>query len=163
MIETEPQIGPAPLPTVWTPDHVARRLVEAFRTLDKMPRPKGPRGAGNHWPQTRVEWADQLAQAELPEDERRARAEQRHALAFRPTGAEIAQMDKVLDWLRCLRQETAELALVLSLWAVRAARRRSVRAICREMGWTSSTFYYQRACALERISAELNRRATPVF
>jgi hypothetical protein len=154
--------GDAPPPR-WTADHVAVRLVDAFRTLDRMPRPKGPRAAGNHWPAHRLEWADQVAQAELPDAERRARDARRNALAFRPCGLEIARMDLALDWLRALRAHDPDMAAMVSVWALRAARRRSIRAICREMGWKPSTFYYQRALALDHIAGDLNARGTPVF
>ena len=155
-------IASAPPPR-WTPDHVAVRLVDAFRTLDRLPRPKGPRIAGNHWPSHRLEWADKVAQAELPEAERRDREARRNALAFRPSGAEIARMDLALDWLRALRDHDPKLAMVTSLWALRAARRRSVRAICREMGWKASTFYYQRKLALDHIAVTLNAACATVF
>lgn len=162
-----PEIWEAPvdvaLPPRWTPDHVAVRLVEAFRTLDRMPRPRGPRAAGNHWPGHRLEWADKVAQAELPEAERRERDARRNALALRPSGADIARMDLVLDWLRTLRDHDPELALLASFWALRAARRRSIRAICRERGWKTSTFYYQRGRALDHLAATLNARGAAVF
>ena len=151
------------LPPLWTPEHVALRLVEAFRTLDKMPRPRGPRAAGNHWPAHRLEWADHVSQAELPDAERRDRDAKRNALAFRPSGTAIAQMDVALDWLRALRDHQANLALVMSFWALRAARRRSVRAICREMGWKPPTFYYQRKLALGFLADMLNRQGATVF
>jgi hypothetical protein len=155
--------GAVERPSSWTPDHVAVRLVDAFRTLDRLPRPRGPRAAGNHWPTYRLEWADRLAQAELPEAERKERDKRRNALAFTPTGAEIARMDVVLDWLRLLREHDASLATIIALWALRAARRRSVRAICRELGMKPPTFYYQRRVALEHLTAALNAKGVAVF
>ena len=149
-------------PEIWTADHVARRLVEAFRTLDAMPRVGGPRQAGNHWPRHRVEWADQIAQAELPEAERRERSERRTAQLLRPGGAEIARMDAALEWLRELRAHDTGLALVTSLWALRAARRRSVRSLCRERGWAPDTFYKLRGRALRHLAATLNGRGVAV-
>ena len=151
------------LPAAWTPDHVGRRLVEAMRTLDRLPRVKGPRQAGNHWPQHRVEWADQLAQAELPEAERRERVARRNSLAQRPSGREIDRMDAVLEWLRELRDLDPGIALVTSLWALRTARRRSVRALCREKGWAPATLYKLRGRALDHLAAALNGRGVPVF
>lgn len=155
--------GTPEVPLSWTPDHVARRLVEAFTTLDRMPQPRGPRPPGQHWPHHKVEWADQLAQAELPESERRERMAIRNQALLRPTGAELARMDLALDWLRDLRAADSGLALVTSLWAMRAARRRSVRKLCREKGWAPATFYKLRAKALDWIAAELNGRGAAVF
>ena len=150
-------------PTTWTADHVGARLVEAFRTLDRMPRVAGPRQPGNHWPRHKLEWADQLAQAELPQAERRERDLARNALAPRPLGVEIDRMDASLEWLRDLRAHDAGLALVTSLWALRAARRRSVRALCREKNWLPSTFYKLRGRALDHLAASLNARGVAVF
>ncbi len=155
--------GDAPVPATWTPEHVARRLVEAFRTLDRLPRVRGPRPPGDHWPRHRVEWDDHLAQAELPESEKRERAEWRNRLGAAPTGAEIARMETSLEWLRTLRAADSGLALVTSLWALRAARRRSVRALCREKKWAPHTFYRLRAKALEHLAANLNARQVAVF
>ena len=151
------------VPQAWTPDHVGRRLVDAMRTLDRLPRVKGPRQAGNHWPQHRVEWADQLAQAELPEAERREREARRNSLAQRPSGREIDRMDATLEWLRDLRDLDPGLALVTSLWALRTARRRSVRALCREKGWAPATLYKLRGRALDHLATALNGRGVPVF
>ena len=153
----------APHPAAWTPDHVGQRLVEAMRTLDRLPRPKGPRAPGNHWPQHRLEWADKLAQAELPDAEKRERTASRLTeLIRRPSGAEIDRMDRALDWLRDLREEAPDLALVATLWAWRLARRRSIRALCRERGWTPQTFHNRRARALAAIVAVLARRGEAV-
>ncbi len=161
--ETVYNASPATRPEVWTPDQVALHLVEAFRTLDRLPRVKGPRQAGNHWPQHRLEWADHLAQGELPADERRERAERQNMLSLRPDGAAIARMDVALEWLRDLRRIDSGLALVTSFWALRAARRRSVRALCREKGWVPATFYKLRGRALAHLAEELNRRGVAVF
>ncbi len=155
--------GDAPVPVAWTADHVARRLVEAFRILDRLPRVRGPRQPGGHWPQHRVEWADHLAQAELPEAEKRERVEWRNRLAPVPTGTEITQMEASLEWLRDLRALDSGLALVTSLWALRAARGRSVRALCRERNWAPHTFYRLRAKALDHLAASLEARGTAVF
>ena len=155
--------GDAVAPPIWTPDHVARRLVIAFRILDRLPRVRGPRQPGDHWPGHRVEWADQLAQAELPDSERRDRAEWRNRVGLKPTGVEIAQMEASLDWLRDLRATDSGLALVTSLWALRAARRRSVRGLCREKKWAPHTFYRLRARALGHLAATLNARGIAVF
>ena len=158
-----PEADDGVLPAAWTPDHVARRLVEAFRILDRLPRIATPRQAGNHWPRHRVEWADQLAQAELPAAERRDREMARNALAFRPSGGEIARMDAALEWLRDLRALDPGLALVTSLWALRTARRRSVRALCREKNWAPHTVYKLRARALDHLAATLNAGGIAVF
>ncbi len=90
------------IPPRWEPEHVGRRLVKAFVTLDRLPRTRGPREPGGHWPQHAVEWADRwpcdrmgrsLARAELSEAERRAREAAQNFTMLRPTSAEIAEME----------------------------------------------------------------------
>jgi hypothetical protein len=151
------------LPPQWEPEHVGKRLVKAFATLDRLPRARGPREPGGHWPRCAQEWADQLAQAELEESERRARDQARNRTTIRPTGAEIAQMEAAFDWLRELRAQDSGMALVTSLWAMRSARGRSVKALCAEKSWAPHTFYRKRAKALEHLANWLNATHAPVF
>ncbi len=152
-----------PLPSRWEPEHVGATLVKAFRTLDRLPRVRGPREPGGHWVRHAIEWADQLAQAELPEAERQERAEQQNARLLRSTGVEIKEMDVVLEWLRDLRDADSGMALVTSLWALRVARHRSVKALCKERHWAPHTFYRKRAKALEYLASMLNARGVSVF
>lgn len=150
------------IPPSWEPEHVGRRLVKAFVTLDRLPRLPGPRAPGGHWPQHRVEWADRLAQAELSEAERRSREAAQNFTVLRPSAAEIGEMEMAFDWLRELRGIDSGMALVVSHWALRAARRRSVRRLCAEKGWAPHTFYRKRAKALAYLAA-LNARNVAVF
>jgi hypothetical protein len=151
------------IPALWEPDHVGRRLVKAFVTLDRLPRLKGPREPGGHWPQHAVEWADRLARAELSDAERRTREAAQNFTNLRPTSAEIAAMETALDWLRELRGVDSGMALVTSLWAITAARHRSVRKLCAKRGWAPYTFYRKRAKALRFLAEALNARNVAVF
>ncbi len=152
-----------PAPTQWEPERVARALVNAFATLDRLPRSRGPREPGGHWPRHAIEWADQLAQAEIEDSERRDREAAINRTNLRPTSLEIAQMEAAFDWLRELRAVDSGMALVTSLWALRAARGRSVRALCRDKKWAPHTFYRKRAKALAHLAEWLNARRVPVF
>lgn len=151
------------LPPQWDAEQVGKRLIRAFVTLDRLPRVRGPSEPGGHWPRHSVEWADQLAQAELDDGERRIRDQASNRTSLRPTGAEIAQMETALDWLRELRAEDSGMALVTSLWALRSARGRSVKALCSEKKWAPHTFYRKRAKALNHLAVWLNARCVPVF
>lgn len=150
-------------PTHWDAEQVAKALIKAFVTLDRLPRVRGPRQPGGAWPAHTVEWADQLAQAELDAEERRQRAAAMNRVILRPSNADIAQMDIALDWLRELRGVDSGMALVATMWALRAARGRSVKALCREKGWAPHTFYRKRAKALSTLAGWLNERGAPVF
>lgn len=150
-------------PPAWTADHVGRMLVKAFMTLDRLPRARGPREPGGHWPGHVIEWADQLARAELDESERRDREHARNRMTMRPTAVEIRQMESAFDWLRELRDEDSGMALVTSLWALRSARGRSVKKLIAEKHWAPHTFYRKRAKALELLAARLDAGGVPVF
>lgn len=165
-VGSEPKPGPQPrdpAPTRWTEEGVAQALIRAFVTLDRLPRARGPRQPGECWPAHAVEWTDQLAQAELDEAERRSRAASLNRARIRPTSADIAQMDAAFDWLRELRAEDSGMALVATLWALRAARGRSVKALCQEKKWAPHTFYRKRAKALAFLATALNVRNAIVF
>jgi hypothetical protein len=151
------------IPLRWEPEHVGRRLVKAFTTLDRLPRDRGPREPGGHWPKHAVEWVDRLAQAELSDAERRTREAARNFTVIRPSSTELAEMEKAFDWLRELRAVDSGMALVTSLWALRTARRKSVRRLCTERQWAPHTFYRKRAKALAYLADLLNSRNAPVF
>jgi hypothetical protein len=156
-----PVLTRSPSP-IWKPDLVGRRLVQAFVTLDRLPRLPGPREPGRHWPRTITEWADQLAQAELEESERQARQQISNHVVIRPSAAEIAQMEAAFEWLRQLRAVDAGMTIVTTLWALRTARRRSIKALCAEKQWPPHTFFRKKAKALAKIAQMLNARAVPV-
>lgn len=150
-------------PAHWDAEQVGRAIVKAFATLDRMPRSRGPREPGGHWPRHSVEWTDQLAQAEIEETERHTREAASNRTIHRPTSLEIAQMEAAFDWLRELRAIDTGMALVTTLWALRAARRRSIKTLCAEKKWAPHTFYRKRAKALSHLAVWLNARNVLVF
>lgn len=151
------------IPLRWDPEHVGRRLVRAFETLDRLPRVRGPREPGGHWPLHAVEWADQLARADLDESEKRMRDIAQNRSILRPSAAEIAEMETAFDWLRELRAIDSGMALVASLWALCSARHRSLRRLCAQKQWAPYTFYRKRAKALAHLADWLNACHVPVF
>ena len=150
------------VPLVWEPEYVGRKLVAAFVTLDRLPRTRGPREPGSHWPGHAIEWADQLAQAEIDDAEKRERDMRQNRTIVRPSAADIAGMDAAFDWLRELRKVDPGLALVASLWALYTARHRSIRKLCLTRQWAPYMFYRKRAKALGYLAQWLKDRAVPV-
>jgi hypothetical protein len=150
------------VPLIWDPEYVGRKLVAAFVTLDRLPRVRGPREPGRHWPGHAIEWADQLAQAELDDAEKREREMRQNRTIVRPSAAEIAGMDAAFDWLRELRRFDPGMALVATLWALYTARRRSIRKLCLTRQWAPYMFYRKRAKALAHLAQWLKDRAVPV-
>ena len=72
-------------------------------------------------------------------------------------------MEGAFEWLRELRAQDSGMALVTILWALRAARGRSIRALCAEKQWAPHTFFRKRAKALAIVAQALNARGVPVF
>ena len=105
-----PVVNRETLLPLWEAGHVGKRLVQAFATLDWLPRLRGPRELGGHWPRTLTEWADRLAQAELEESERRIRERAYNRTVIRPTAVEIQRMDAASEWLRELRDMDSGMA-----------------------------------------------------
>jgi hypothetical protein len=151
------------VPSRWEAEHVGKKLVKAFVTLDLLPRLRGPREPGGHWPLHAVEWADQLARADLDAEEQRVRDIAQNRTILQPSSKDIAEMERVLDWLRELRELDSGMALVASLWALCSARHRSIKRLCAKKQWAPYTFYRKRAKALATLADWLNARNVPVF
>ena len=147
----------------WDAELVGAAIVQAFVTLDLLPRVLTPRGPGSNWPKTMVEWTDQLAQAELEVSERHDRQQEANRTKILPSALEISQMEMAFDWLRELRLEDTGMALIVTNWALRTARGRSIRRLCVEKHWSPRTFWRKRAKALESVALTLNARRARVF
>lgn len=108
------------LPTLWTPERVQERLVEAFGVLRRSAGRVGPRGPGSAWPsvlQNMEEWidAEAIVQAQLDgrdwmarrmvdravteiAKERDRRAGEAVSHDARPTADETSRADEALGW-----------------------------------------------------------------
>ncbi len=151
------------IPPRWEPEHVGRRLVKAFMTSRSSPPHARPARAGRTLAATCRRMGRPPGPAELSEAERRSREAAQNFTMLRPSSAEIAEMESAFDWLRELRAVDSGMALVTSLWALRTARRKSVRRLCIEKKWAPHTFYRKRAKALAFLAELLNSRNVPVF
>jgi hypothetical protein len=153
----------APIPEIWTPAHVSRRLVDAFKILHRTPRLRGPKGVGGSWPPHCYDWQDLEYQKEIGEVELDERREAASRSADRPTGREIAQMEKTLDWLRDMRKRDSSLAYVLMISSEALSRRRSLSATCKERNLGFRTFERRRRDGLKHLADWLNVMAPNVF
>lgn len=147
----------------WDAELVGAAIVQAFVTLDLLPKVLTPRGPGSNWPKTMVEWTDQLAQAELEASERLDRQQEANRTKLCPSALEISQMEIAFDWLRELRIEDSGMAIIVTNWALRTARGRSIRRLCVEKHWSPRTFWRKRAKALDSLAVSLNARRARVF
>jgi hypothetical protein len=91
---------PAPeyVPPFWIGSHCGLRLVQAFKTLGKMPMSFGPRFGSGYWPSYRHEWEDLLAQEEAAKDDKRLRAEAFNRVRIPPTAVEVGNMETAIVW-----------------------------------------------------------------
>lgn len=107
-------------PRIWTHEIVGRRLVDALRTLRRLPARTGPAGYGSTMPEILRDWADKLAQLENPDNSRIGVRVTRSV-----TSAELARMEEALSWpLRYLADDPLAGRLV---WAWAAQRARGTR------------------------------------
>jgi hypothetical protein len=147
----------------WDAELVGQAIVQAFVTLDLLPKVQTPRGPGSNWPKTMVEWSDQLAQAELETSERRDRQQDANRTKILPSSLQISQMEIAFDWLRELRLEDTGMALIVTFWALRTSQGRSIRRLCIEKHWAPRTFWRKRSKALDSLALRLNARYSRVF
>jgi hypothetical protein len=94
---------------------------------------------------------------------RRIRQQAANRTVIRPSAAEITHMETAFEWLGELRVEDSGMALVTTLWALRAARGRSIKKFCAEKQWAPHTFFRKRAKALASLAEALNACGVPVF
>ena len=147
------------VPDTWTPEHVLKRILEAFETLAKLPPDRGPRVPGNSWPQHVYDWADRLAQEELSEREKLQRRQDRNRTRERPTSEDLRRMDIVLGWLSDLAWIDAGLCRAVQRWARLRSTGRSVKGWCGKTGLSFQVFYRQRDKGVLAIIARIGGSA----
>jgi hypothetical protein len=127
------------LPSAWTADHVAIRLVDAFTILRKLPKPRGPKSPGNSWPEYAYTFADVVGWSDLPAGERAERDKDLNKVSDRPTSRDLAIMEAAFEWLRWLRTVDDAIARIIALTSHTKASDGSIRALCRAKGWHRAT------------------------
>jgi hypothetical protein len=143
----------------WSTELVKLRLVEAFETENKLPGPRGVRGASSAWPTTEREfedligWSDEARQA-VWEDWERAKG----AYPY-----EVTRMEEAVAWLVLLKDQPGEQRCLVA-WAKLKAkpRRASLRKLMRRRGWSRSTFDRRRDSGAARIADYLNSHGVAV-
>jgi len=160
------------VPSEWTPDHLSRRLVDAFTTLKRLPRVPGPRQPGNHGPayiHTKLDTdgygntqgvSEEIAALGNPLEERRR---DMNADRLPPSKADIAQMERCNEFLRWFRGYDSQAASILARWAMATAFGRPVIDQANALGVPKRSFYAKRETGLKACAAMLNRMKEPVF
>jgi hypothetical protein len=154
------------LPDCWTWEHVVRRLIDAHKTLAKLPRPRGPREPGNNWLEYQHTEADINGRLHgISETERLAiYAERNDAMSRQPpTSREIAEMETAFAWLEWLSKIDNRLSRILDLWALTKAQDRSIRALCKAKGWSRTTVQRKMEKGAVVVAERLNGQRAAVF
>lgn len=150
------------VPDKWTPDHLSVRLVEAFETMGRMPRPAGPRQPGNQGPSYNHDHADIAGRLADPLT-RKDFYEERNNRKLMPTMLEIGRMEQCLEFLRRYDGVDSLGARVLTRWAFAKATGRQVAKEAPRLNLSKSQFYTLRERALNACAATLNRVGVGVF
>jgi Domain of unknown function (DUF6362) len=147
----EPQ--PYVIPETWTPEHVAKRLIEAFAIDRRLPRIERPKAPGSAHPQMTYTAEEMEEWEAIPIDPKR----------FAPQRDEIAVMERAFDWLRILSASHDNHRQAVKIWAMAKAGGRSAKGFCNRSGIAWATFCSRRASGLSIITSGLNMLNEPVW
>jgi hypothetical protein len=156
---------PAPeyVPPFWIGSHVGLRLIQAFKTLAKLPMSFGPQQTRGSWPRYRYEWADLLAQEEAAKDDKQLRAEAFNRVRIPPTAIEVGNMEAAIVWpARYLANRPLIMQAVHRVAAGRA-RDIGMEAIARRMKRRAATVRTMNRAGLDLIADGLRRDGVAVF
>lgn len=119
-------LDPPPRPTRWTTDLVAWRLLEARRTLARMPMSTRPQGLKTLWPvfqgMTERETRNLVFEAEAAGTQRELYAS-RNRVRIPPSSSEIERMEEAISWVMRYLKDDAESASCVSAWIEDTERR----------------------------------------
>jgi hypothetical protein len=147
----EPQ--PYVIPETWTPEHVAKRLIEAFAVDRRLPRIERPKAPGSAHPQMTYTAEEMEEWEAIPIDPKR----------YAPQLAEIAVMERAFDWLQIVRESHHGIHFALKNWALCRASGRSLRKVARDNGVGEDTLRKRADRALFLIASRLNAVNEPVW
>lgn len=147
------------IPDIWTSEHVSKRLLEAFETMSRLPRIRGPRMPGNNWPEVFYDAEDKRGWGQYLAD----REAEKNRSVVRPTAAEIQQMEIAFAWIADLRQVDSGLAVYVQAWGAAKCAGRPLRDLCRKRKWSFKTFYRRLGVALSTIAERANLTRLPVW
>ena len=143
--------------------HVGLRLVQAFKTLARMPMSFGPRFDSGYWPRYRHEWEDLLAQEEAAKDDKQLRAEAFNRVRIPPTAADVGNMETAIVWPG--RYLTARPMIMRVVHRVAAGRARGLEleAIAYRMKRRAAAVRTMNRAGLDVIADGLRHNGVAVF
>lgn len=112
-------LNPPPRPLKWTADLVGDRLLEATRTLYRMPMSIRPSGLKTLWPifqaMTERETRNLIFEAEAAGTQRELYAS-RNKVRIPPSAAEIERMEEAIGWVPRYLKGDVQAAMTVSGW-----------------------------------------------
>jgi hypothetical protein len=129
-----------PVPKTWTPEHVLRRIIEAFH-LDRRIAKGGPAHMKCGHPTISYTPEEIAAWEKIPLDP------DKWSLSIEET----TKMEKAFGWLTSLAADDYDASYALKLWTLCKASNRSIRKMCKLSGVHPRTVRYRMDRALEKI------------
>jgi hypothetical protein len=156
---------PAPeyIPPFWIGPHVGLRLVEAFKTLSRMPMPGRISTKSGMWPQYRHDWEDWLAQVTADKDAREQDAREQNRARLQPTAEDISRMEKVIVWPGRYLGTRPMTAHIVQRVAAYRARGVDNEVLARKLKHSPAFIRRCNRCGLDAIASGLRRDQEAVF
>jgi hypothetical protein len=148
-----------PIPENWTPEHMGKRVIEAFEVMMRLPKVPGPKEPGGNWPQIFHDADDKRGWGQYLHD----REDEKNRTRVRPSGIEIKRMEIIFDWLSQLRKTDEGMGVIVRAWAIYRSQHRSIRGLCKARGWGFTAFYKRLDRGLSAMASHANLTFTSVW
>lgn len=149
----------------WTGERLRDQLLEAMRTLHRLPRGRDYQRIRSSWVDdtfardpaavARDKWLAEIYALELPKEDQEARKCERLRQWSKtpPTATEIARMDEALQWPAAYLDENDR--RFMNLWAYQLGVRHSLKTVCGIFGISKKTAWQRSNKLSEVIAARL--------
>ena len=160
-------VSPEYIPPVWIGPHVGLRLIQAFKTLARLPMPRMVCNSG-YWPGTRMEWVD-IVEIERdwrlnPGSDSKGEALQQWARRRGlPSAMEIGRMELAIAWPARYLAARYQVMRVVQRVAVHRAREMETDTIAHKLHMHVQRLRAINRAGLELIAAGLRVNEVPVF
>jgi hypothetical protein len=155
---------PAPVyvPQFWIGPHVGFRLVEALRTVQRMPMSFGPKAWGNGWPEIEREYSDYVQYADDAQWKLDQTAEF-NRIRPKPSREDITRMEVAIVWPARYLRELPQLLRTVQMVAVVRMRHGHIERAARRLGLPGRLARRWNREGLDTIATGLRRDCVRVF
>jgi hypothetical protein len=150
------------IPDHWIGPHVGLRLVEALRTVQRMPMSFGPQAFGNGWPEIEREYSDYVQYADDAEWKADQRAEF-NRVRPKPTREDITRMEVAIIWPGRYLRDWPQLLRTVQMVAIVRVRHGDIEKAARRLRLPGRLARRWNREGLDRIAAGLQRDGVRVF